>query len=312
MPTFSALNHALQFGSNNPTVSIYGTDVAGFIVYQMSGSFYQFAPNTKYLALKVIFGTPYGSAPAAVTLTPGNSFTEQSLTAQPSVGFFIDGGNLPGDPTSDIQTSYFNISGISSATALLGPQTLTWYYEVNTGTAVSGGGGGVQLNVANTWTAKQTFSAHIAIDGYTIDLSSGPTVNQILQYNGTSVVPATYPIQESINVNDLYLTATGNTTVASVPTPAARGNYLVGVYYYIQPGANINFSVTLNWADLQNNQTVTPQSIALVPSGSKVAGSYSVVPVYIYVTSQGNNPITIVANTNTANRVYISASIIRL
>ena len=46
------------------------------------------------------------------------------------------------------------------------------------------------LNVghANTFSAEQTFSNHITIDGYQVDLSAGAISGQVLEYNGTSFI----------------------------------------------------------------------------------------------------------------------------
>jgi parallel beta-helix repeat protein len=210
MPSFSTLNHALQFGTSNPTVSIYGTDVAGYIVYHTSGSFYEFAPNTKYFALRIIFDAELGAPPASITLTPGNSITEQLFGSDPSIGFYVDGGNYQGAENSDITATYFNISGISNSVTILGSVTLAWYYEVSTGITIGSGsvtevatndtltGGpitgsgtlGINLDNANTWVAKQTFSDHITVDGYEINLSAGVTSGQILEYNGSTFIAA--------------------------------------------------------------------------------------------------------------------------
>ena len=130
MPTFSVTNHALQFGTNAPTVSIYGTDASGYIVYQMSGTFFQFAANTKYFATEIIFDNQFADTPS-VTITPANILTQQVLTAQPSIGFFVDLGSAPAAPDSDVTTRSFKISAISADEALLGPQTLVWFYQVN-------------------------------------------------------------------------------------------------------------------------------------------------------------------------------------
>jgi len=42
-----------------------------------------------------------------------------------------------------------------------------------------------------TFTGEANFPNHITIDGVTVDLSSGATLNQVIRFNGTSFVPAT-------------------------------------------------------------------------------------------------------------------------
>ena len=173
MPTFSTTNHALQFGNNTPTVTIVGTDTDGYIIYDMStsGTFYQFAPNTKYFAIEVIFDVPFVISPGVI-INAANPNTAGVLTANPGLEFFVD--------QNDVTTSYFKISGISSSTPLLGPQVLIWSYQVGGQQVGMGGGGtvtsvatdstltggpittsgtlGINLAHANTWTATQTFS----------------------------------------------------------------------------------------------------------------------------------------------------------
>ncbi len=140
MPTYSVADHDLQFGTTAPTVSIYGTDTSGYIVYEMVatvGSYYQFEANTKYTALQVNFDVAFPAAPSAINLTPANSNTGQ---IQPSITFFIDGGSYPGAADSGIKDGYFIISGISPETPTLGPQTFTWYYEITTTLELLGAG----------------------------------------------------------------------------------------------------------------------------------------------------------------------------
>lgn len=140
MPSFSTINHDLQFGTGNPTVTVFGTDTDGYIIYDMSvlGTFYQFVPNTKYFALEIIFDTPINSL--SILINSINSTTAQSL----DVEFFVD--------QNDITTSSFKISGISSSTALFGPQVLMWSYQV----------GGVPTGV----TAGSYTSTNLTVDGY--------------------------------------------------------------------------------------------------------------------------------------------------
>lgn len=135
MPTYSYTGHALQFGNSSPTVTIVGTDTDGYIIYDMSlsGTFYQFAPNTKYFALQVIFDVPFVLTPG-VTLSPANTITAAAITAIPGLEFYVD--------QSDVTTSSFKISGISTSTPLLGPQVLVWVYQVG-GQQIGLGGGSV-------------------------------------------------------------------------------------------------------------------------------------------------------------------------
>lgn len=73
----------------------------------------------------------------------------------------------------------------------------------------------LNLGHANTWSAKQTFTAHIAVDGYTIDLSGGATNGQVLTYNGTNFVAqnASGGISGTLT-NTKVPYATGSSTIA--------------------------------------------------------------------------------------------------
>lgn len=217
MPTFSTINHALQFGNSAPTVTIAGSDFDGYITYDMSpsGSFYQFEPNAKYFALEVIFNGRFALTPG-VLINPANSNTASVATASTAIEFFVD--------QADVTNSSFKISAISSSNPLLGPQVLMWsfqtsgsqlggdgygtVYEVNTTSRLTGGPittigtldlatSGVTPDTKNgiTFDAYGRITAtptdHLNVDGYTIDVSDGASLNQVLQYNGTSFIAGT-------------------------------------------------------------------------------------------------------------------------
>ncbi len=229
MPTFST-SHALQFGSNNPTVSIYGTDASGYISIQLSGTFYQFASNTKYLLLQIIFNNAYSTAPYSVTLTPANSETEKALTAQPSISFFIDGGNYPGATNSDITNTYFKISGLSNHTSLLGPVTLTFHYQVNAN-KISSLDGTQSIAVANSGVS---IAGKFIIDGYQID-PSGAITNQVLKYNGSKFIPST---------DDSGSIPLSNTSPQPVGLLAAAG-----ISSSVSRDDHVHPAVIIEWAD---------------------------------------------------------------
>ncbi len=326
MPTFSTVNHALQFGNNPPTVTLSGSDFDGYITYDMStsGVFYQFAPNTKYFALEVIFDGEFALLPG-ILMNPANNTTAGVVTASPGIQFFID--------QADVTTKSFKISAISSENPQLGPQVLRWsyavmgallggpgtVYAVNTTARLTGGpittigtldlatsgvspgtkngltfdaygritatpsghltvdgytidayngasvgqvlkydgysfvpatlvtgvssisnsdstltispttGAAVaslNLNHANTWTAKQTFNSHIAVDGYTIDASGGAVTNQSLRYNGTSFIPSDIPssyVTNTMLVNSAMSFTSGDNSISLTPLTSLGG-----------------------------------------------------------------------------------------
>lgn len=161
----------------------------------------------------------------------------------------------------------------------------------------------LNLGHANTWTAKQTFSNHIAIDGYTLDLSGGAASGQALVYNGTNFVPTTVEGRAGSGSNDLQLTTTSSTTVATY-TPTTSGAFVVYVYYRVIT-ATTNLTITLTWTDGTGSQTSN-----IVPSTTAtIVGSYTAVPVYINSTTAA---ITVTAQAGTANQVFVSSNVVLL
>lgn len=195
MPTYSSVGHALQFGNNSPTVTIVGTDYDGYIIYDMStsGTFYQFAPNTKYFALQVIFDSPFQGAPG-VLINAANATTAAYMTAQPGIEFYIDQGDVDG--------YQFKISGISSSTPQLGATVLVWSYQTS----------GIKLS---------DVPAHAVIDGYTVDLSGGATNGSTITYNGASFIA----LNDFVNVESFR--ATGFTDAQTIQAAVNAGVPLV-------------------------------------------------------------------------------------
>lgn len=72
------------------------------------------------------------------------------------------------------------------------------------------------LENAQTFTAKQTFSNHIAVDGYTINLSGGMAIGGTLGYNGTNIIPST-----GVMVEGSQAAFFGNTPISQ---PTTAGN----------------------------------------------------------------------------------------
>lgn len=163
----------------------------------------------------------------------------------------------------------------------------------------------LNLAHANTWSAKQTFSSHIAIDGYTIDISSGATSGQVLQYNGTSIVTATQygngGVVDQATTKELQLTTTSPTTVVTY-TPSSNSNFMIYIYYRVVT-APTTITLTVTWSDVTGSQTQT-----LVNAVSQATGSYTVTPFYINAAASA---ITVTATAGTANQVYMSADIVQ-
>lgn len=315
MPTISTTNHALQFGTTPPTVSIYGTDTDGYIIYDMSAApmFYQFAPNTKYFAIQIIFSSPFGATPSVV-LSPANSTTAALHTSTPSIEFFVD-------QTTDVNAAFFKISGVSSGTPTLGPSTLAWYYQVSTGTAGGGGGGGGgSINIGDTvgssvdksvlfisgsvlsqnsstfvWdylntrlglgTSTPATTLDVAGDASvsglfhlgssSISIPSAPSNNQVLKYNGTSFVPATSP-----NIGDTITGGTSKSVLfvnASGAVAQDNTNFnWDGVNHRLGIGAIAASPYTLDVAGTTRINNSVSASDAIIMQNSNTAGFSSI------------------------------------
>lgn len=279
MPSFSTTNHSLQFGNNSPTVTISGSDFDGYINYDMSpsGTFYQFVPNTKYFALKVIFDQPFQTLPS-VLINPANSNTAGAISS--SIEFFVD--------QSDVTTTYFKISAItSSSNLLLGPISLIisfqisaphanpgTVYQLNTTSRLSGGpittigtidlaASGVTPGTKNGLTfdaygrITATPSGHLVADGYTINLSGGVLSNQILQYNGTSFVAVAAPSSASIGTEVFGL---GLSSAIDIAT-----------------NTSLNTDVAATTVIVHNNSTLTTSNFRMAATTSIVVSSNSLI-----------------------------------
>lgn len=319
MPTFSSVGHALQFGNNAPTVTIVGTDYDGYIIYDMStsGTFYQFASNTKYFALQVIFDSPFNRAPG-VLINPANATTAAYMTAQPGIEFYVE--------QSDVDGYQFKISGISSSTPQLGATVLVWSYQVS-GTKVSAGSGadsvsnsdgtltispttgsvvaGLNLAHANTWSAKQTFAGHIVVDGYEIHPANA-TSGQALVYNGSFYVPQTVSGGGATGPRIIPAGFATNSTLGT-PTivaaiqfnPADYSGYTTIKFRAVFANGNSSVSTSVKLHDATHNadiytttysgstaEQVQEQTLTVSSAGANtIANSASIYEISIYVNS---------------------------
>ncbi|WAH35056.1 hypothetical protein [Alicyclobacillus dauci] len=141
-------------------------------------------------------------------------------------------------------------------------------------------------------------------------LTSMPTVgpadsltivnHQVYISNGTSWNPVGGGSAGSDAI-EVELTSTSATTVASY-TPKANGNYVVYVYFRVT-GASTNVTVSVTYDDAGGPVTNT-----LLPTQSEGVGSWSLVPLFINVTTAA--PIVVSVTAGIANQVYASASVV--
>lgn len=157
-------------------------------------SIFTYTSSTHTLTAENIFSIYVDSPPVpATSLALGNvnatavNIGRSGINTSISGTFVVDGYTI--DPTSASTnqalvyngTKYLAQNIANSVSNSDGTLTIS----PTTGAVVAS----LALGHANTWTAKQTFSAHIAVDGYTIDNSGGASSGQALIYNGTSFVP---------------------------------------------------------------------------------------------------------------------------
>lgn len=199
-------------------------------------------------------------------------------------------------------------AGVDSVNLLTGAITVT---TPNSTMSVGTSGQNLTLDIntanANTWTAVQTFGTNISILGIQF-AGSAPTLNQVIQYNGTNWVAATVSsgssnVTEVANASDTELTATTATTLATF-TPTAQGNFMVLAYYRVITAAT-NLTLTATWDDGSGAQSYT-----WVNNTSQAVGSYHTAPLYINATTAA--AITVTATAGTANQIYASATIIEI
>lgn len=101
-------------------------------------------------------------------------------------------------------------------------------------------------------------------------------------------------------VSNSLLTTITATSVATY-TPAAQGNFLVGICYRVVTGIT-NVTLTVTYTDDTGAQTNT-----MLNAQASAIGSYSTVPLFINAKTTG--AITVTATASVANQVYVSASI---
>lgn len=154
----------------------------------------------------------------------------------------------------------------------------------NIGQAVNIGRLGKNINILG----------NLVVDGYTISPANA-SVGQALIYNGSAFAPRNL---SAVNISDFALADTNLHTVATF-TPLAPGNYMMLIYYRVI-NASTGLTITVTWSDGSGAQTITPVA------GAQTVGSYTMQPTYINSTS---NPISISAQADAANNVFVSASI---
>ena len=96
------------------------------------------------------------------------------------------------------------------------------------------------------------------------------------------------------------LVGTSSTTILTGDGDA--GNYLVYLYARLTAAATVTSTVT--WTDVTGSQVDT------IMNGAYPAGSFGLAPIYVNAAAAGN--VAIASISDTANAIWISASIKRL
>lgn len=187
---------------------------------------------------------------------------------------------------------------------------------------------GINLANNNSWTGQQTLAGvgtglvvthHASVDGYVIDISAGATINQVLQYNGSSFTAATLGSITGIFSNDQVIYGNvSNATVQSSPNLTFDGYNLGSTHYIglgssptavVGPGAGSSANVTLSRA------TDNSGIIQFTNAGTAGSTNSSVVTVS-FANAYANIPKVLIAPTNnfsallnsTTNNIYLNDS----
>lgn len=164
----------------------------------------------------------------AVSVTPGtkNGLTFDAygrITATPTDHITADGYtiDLSGGASTNQVLKYngtsFIANTISSDVSSVSNSDSTLTISPTTGAVIAS----LNLGHANIWSAQQTFSSHIIVDGYTINASGGATTNQILIYNGTSFIPSDIPATYVTNTMLLHSSISFSSSDSSLTAGAS-------------------------------------------------------------------------------------------
>lgn len=181
----------------------------------------------------------------------------------------------------------------------------------------------INLSNANTWGATQTFANYISIGGMLLDIgkTTGLATGDILYYDGTNLI--NLAIGSSTNVltvaggvptwaasaggvvataSETLLSTTNPTNIVNYTTLAA-GNYLINTYFRVVTGSTV-VTITFSWTDVTGAQSYT-----YLNAISEAVGSYVISPVF--VNAAISTAIQVTYTAGTANRVYVSASVVK-
>jgi hypothetical protein len=170
----------------------------------------------------------------------------------------------------------------------------------------------LQVNTLSTTTGLATFLSHINVDGYTIDISAGASVNDALVYNGTKFIAqsSASTVAEVSNVFNIQLTTDATPQTTSNYTAPADGNFVCHMYYRVD-GYSTTVAIDITWTDGYGAQT-----LSILPATVKPVGSYSVASVYVQEVSGGMISVIFTAGTgigtDLATNVFVSSTIIRV
>lgn len=152
------------------------------------------------------------------------------------------------------------------------------------------------------FTAGFSSDANSSMGGYRLTAVADPITGSDAATKDYVDGYASNPISIDDNSN-LLLTTTSLTNVVSY-TPLANGDFIIYLYHRVITG-DTDLTVDITWEDGTGAQTYS-----IIPTSTQIIGSYSSIP--LYVTANTSAPITVTATAATANRIYVSSSIMSL
>ncbi len=248
------------------------------------------------------------TASAVNFLEIANAATTNAVIVAPAGSDTNIGVNIKSKGTGNVQVNGYNLAlGGSISTA--GAVTFSGAFAVTlTASAISnstlpaGTHTLAAIDLAQTYSALQTFGNNLSFGGVQVNISS-LTSGQVLSYNGTNWVnsASTATVTADANTTEQELTTTTATTIATF-TPTVAGNFKIGAYFRVVTAATtVTLSVT--YTDATGAQTIT-----LLNAISEAVGSYTFNDFTI--NSAASAAITVSMTAGTANQVFASATII--
>lgn len=292
-------------GTKFITVSVAATSINNNLLVTGTNDIGVNTPTPLYPVHVTTSTNKYSFVQTRSTVTGGTYANSTSLgfgtSSNHQLIFFTN--DLSGTPSMVVATSGAVGIGTASPTSQLDVVGTSHFTGVSTFDSGFTSSAASSVNSILNVSGLGTFQNHINVDGYAIDISGGASNGQALIYDGTSFVAQSVASGVGADTYNSLLNTTSSTPVVSF-TPSSNGNFVCFMYYSVIVSAT-DVTIDITWTDATGAQTLT-----VLPLTNRLVGSYSILPVYIQ--NVASNPITVNFTAGTANKVYISASILIL